>query len=116
MDCEVSPRIGRWTEIQQKAVEMLSQSIYRGFRPTLASEHLRRQEIESEPRDGATVDDRRRSLESPPASVEKVHQWRPRRSRYGDLVQWDTSTHDWLAGRGGRMELILMIDDATSGW
>jgi hypothetical protein len=38
----------------------------------------------------------------------------PRRSRCGELVQWDTSTHDWLEGRGERIYLISMIDDATS--
>ena len=32
----------------------------------------------------------------------------------GELVQWDTSVHDWLEGRGGRLYLIAMIDDATS--
>jgi hypothetical protein len=30
------------------------------------------------------------------------------------LVQWDTSDHDWLEGRGERVYLIAMIDDATS--
>jgi hypothetical protein len=29
-------------------------------------------------------------------------------------VQWDTSEHDWLEGRGERLYLIAMIDDATS--
>jgi hypothetical protein len=29
-------------------------------------------------------------------------------------VQWDTSTHDWLEGRGETIYLISMIDDATS--
>src|ERR1017187_1346671 len=32
------------------------------------------------------------------------------------LVQWDTSPHDWLEGRGEEMLLINMIDDATSRW
>ena len=44
----------------------------------------------------------------------EVHEWRPRRSRCGELVQWDSSTHDWLEGRGERIYLISMIDDATS--
>jgi hypothetical protein len=44
----------------------------------------------------------------------EVYQWRPRRSRCGELVQWDTSTHDWLEGRGETIYLISMIDDATS--
>ena len=46
--------------------------------------------------------------------VVEVHQWRPRRSRCGELVQWDTSTHDWLEGRGETIYLISMIGDATS--
>jgi transposase InsO family protein len=29
-------------------------------------------------------------------------------------VQWDTSEHDWLEGRGEKLYLIAMIDDATS--
>ncbi len=48
--------------------------------------------------------------------IEKVHEWRPRRSRFGELVQWDTSDHDWLEGRGEEILLINMIDDATSRW
>src|SRR5580698_884522 len=48
--------------------------------------------------------------------VEKVQQWRPRRSRFGELVQWDTSDRDWLEGRGDPMLLINRIDDATSRW
>jgi hypothetical protein len=46
--------------------------------------------------------------------VQQVHTWRPRRSRLGELVQWDTSEHDWLEGRGEKLYLIAMIDDATS--
>jgi hypothetical protein len=46
--------------------------------------------------------------------IEQIHEWRPRRSRFGELVQWDTSDHDWLEGRGERRDLIGMIDDATS--
>ena len=46
--------------------------------------------------------------------VEKIHQWRPRRSRVGELVQWDTSEHAWLEERGPKLYLIGMIDDASS--
>ena len=48
--------------------------------------------------------------------VEEIHEWRERRSRFGELVQWDTSEHDWLEGRGEEILLINMIDDATSRW
>jgi transposase len=46
--------------------------------------------------------------------IERVHMWRPRRARYGELVQWDSSEHNWLEGRGEKLYLISMIDDATS--
>jgi len=48
------------------------------------------------------------------AKRDEVHCWRPRRSGFGELVQWDTSEHDWLEGRGAVRYLVRMIDDATS--
>ncbi len=48
------------------------------------------------------------------ARVEQVHTWRRRRARWGELLQWDISTHDWLEGRGEKLYLIAMIDDASS--
>jgi hypothetical protein len=38
------------------------------------------------------------------------------RSRFGEMVQRDTSEHDWLKGRGenAKLYLIAMIADATS--
>jgi len=39
---------------------------------------------------------------------------RPRRACFGELVQIDTSIHEWTEGRGEPMVLIHMIDDATS--
>jgi transposase len=47
-------------------------------------------------------------------TMQEVHGWRPRRSGFGELVQWDTSEHDWLEGRGPVRYLVRMIDDATS--
>jgi transposase len=39
---------------------------------------------------------------------------RQRRECFGELVQMDTSIHDWTEGRGEPMVLVNMIDDATS--
>jgi len=39
---------------------------------------------------------------------------RPRRRCFGELIQMDTSVHDWLEGRGEGMVLMAAIDDATS--
>ena len=61
------------------------------------------------------MDDRGRHVEEPGSrKIEEVHCWRPRRSAFGELVQWDTSEHDWLEGRGPVRYLVRMIDDATS--
>jgi hypothetical protein len=30
------------------------------------------------------------------------------------LVQWDTSVHDWLVGRGEQIQLVALVDDATN--
>ncbi len=106
-------RLGK--EKQQRAVAILSQEVYRGFRPTLATEYLKeRHEVEAS---RETV--RKWMIEAKlwrprKQSIEQVHIWRPRRSRFGELVQWDTSEHDWLEGRGEELRLIAMIDDATS--
>jgi len=88
---------------------------YRDFGPTLASEYLAQREAVNVSKEtlrqwlieaGVWKRKKRR--------VEEVHEWRPRRSCRGELVQWDTSEHEWLEGRGEKLYLIAMIDDATS--
>ena len=100
---------------REKIVRILSQEIYRGFGPTLASEYLAKQHQVNIGREAL----RQLMIEtglwhSRKQKVEAIHQWRPRRSARGELVQWDTSEHDWLEGRGEKLYLIHMIDDATS--
>jgi transposase len=102
-------------ETREQAIEILSQEIYRGFGPTLAAEYLAKQHdlpVSRETLRGWMI--AAKLWGAKPKRVEKVHTWRPRRSRCGELVQWDTSEHDWLEGRGPKLYLISMIDDATS--
>jgi len=100
---------------EREAVGILSAPVYAGFGPTLACEYLVKQhgiEVSKE-----TVRQwmmRAKLWKGKKARIGQVHMWRPRRSRFGELVQWDTSDHDWLEGRGERLYLIAMIDDATS--
>ena len=104
------------SKMQQKTMAILSLDVYRGFGPTLASEYLGKKHGIHVSREttrkwmkasGLWRGKRRRG--------EEAHLWRPRRSRCGELVQWDTSEHDWLEGRGNeQLYLISMIDDATS--
>ncbi len=46
--------------------------------------------------------------------VKAVHVWRERRAAFGELVMWDSSEFAWLEERGPKLQLIAMIDDATS--
>jgi biotin operon repressor len=104
-------------DAEQEAVSILTQAVYRGFGPTLAAEYLAKKHDIAVSRE--TVRQwmiRAKLWRAREQHIEKVHEWRPRRSRFGELVQWDTSDHDWLEGRGEEMLLINMIDDATSRW
>jgi transposase len=102
-------------ELTNRAIAVLGQDVYRGFGPTLASEYLAnkhgvkasKETVRKWMREAGLWSARKRRL------VE-VHMWRERRERFGELVQWDTSEHDWLEGRGDKIYLIKMIDDATS--
>jgi transposase-like protein len=102
-------------ETEQRAIRVLSDPQYRGFGPTLAAEYLDKLHQIT-----VSKETLRRWMgeaglwKAGHRQVGEVHPWRPRRSRWGELVQWDTSTHEWLEGRGERIYVISMIDDATS--
>jgi hypothetical protein len=86
---------------------------YPDFGPTFAAEKLADRGLEVSPdtlrrwllAEGLWETRRRR---------ERHRSRRPRRACFGELVQMDTSIHDWTEGRGEAMVLIHMIDDATS--
>jgi DNA-binding Lrp family transcriptional regulator len=100
--------------VREKVVRLVKRE-YRDFGPTLATEYLAEKHQVKMSREtlrkllmeaGVWKRKRRR--------VEEVHLWRARRACWGELVQWDSSDHDWLEGRGPRLWLVAMIDDATS--
>lgn len=101
--------------VENEAVKILSADAYQGFGPTLAAEYLRDQhQIEASKETVRQWMMRGKLWRGKKERVKQVHVWRPRRSRFGELVQWDTSEHEWLEGRGEKLYLIAMIDDATS--
>ena len=101
--------------VEEEAMQILSADLYRGFGPTLASEYLAdKHDIEVSKETLRQWMIRAKLWRAKEHKVKTVHVWRPRRSRFGELVQWDTSEHDWLEGRGEKLYLIAMIDDATS--
>lgn len=87
---------------------------YKGFGPTLASEHLSQD-------DGLEVDHetlRRWLIGQQEWAVQrrrqKHRQWRERKPCRGQLVQMDGSHHDWFEGRRQRAVLMVMVDDASN--
>jgi DNA-binding Lrp family transcriptional regulator len=87
--------------VEKAAVKILSADVYQGFGPTLAAEYLReRHQIEASKETVRKWMMGSKLWRAKPERVQEVHVWRPRRSRFGEMVQWDTSEHDWLEGRG----------------
>ena len=105
----------RLPESLRAKVLKLVKAKYGDFGPTLACEYLAKDDavgVSKETlRQWLMAAGMRRGKRRP---VETVYMWRQRRSCRGELVQWDTSVHDWLEGRGPRLYLVAMIDDATS--
>jgi len=100
--------------IERRAMGVVARE-YAGFGPTLATEYLASDQGLKVSRETvrkwmlqAGLWERRKQR------VLEVHVWRPRRSCVGELVQWDTAEQDWLEGRGPRMALVAMLDDASS--
>jgi hypothetical protein len=86
---------------------------YEGFGPTLAQEKL----LE---RDGIRISDEtlrkwliEAELWKKKRKGKQHRQWRPRKDRYGEMIQVDGSHHDWFEGRGSACVFMGYIDDAT---
>jgi transposase len=102
-------------ETRRQALAIVKQPDWHDFGPTFAAEQLgkrHRIQVGKETLRGWMIE---AGLWKPKSRrLEEAHFWRPRRSAFGELVQWDTSEHDWLEGRGPVRYLVRMIDDATS--
>ena len=105
----------RWlTEKVKNKIEHLYQTKYKGFNITHMTEFLNEEEKIKTSRESV----RQALLEAGLYVKWKKHpkhrSWREPRSREGQMLQFDTSDHDWLEGRGPKLNLIGGIDDATS--
>jgi transposase len=102
-------------QAQRQALAILKQPDWHDFGPTFAAQQLSKRhhiQVGKETLRGWMI--QAGLWKSKARRVQQVHGWRPRRSGFGELVQWDTSEHDWLEGRGPVRYLVRMIDDATS--
>jgi Homeodomain-like domain len=98
--------------VRQRVVKLVKRE-YADFGPTLAAEYLAQEhglQVSKETLRQILM----RAWKRKRRRVEEVHVWRARRACWGELLQWDSSEHDWLEGRGPKLYLLAMIDDATS--
>lgn len=98
------------------ALERAQGPLYHDFGPTLLSEHLAR-----DPEAPGVVGACTLRLWmiaagrwKPGKRRARHRKARPRRTAFGELVQWDSSEHAWFEDRGPRCTLIQMHDDATN--
>ncbi len=102
-------------QTRRQALAILRKPEWHDFGPTFASEQLAKRhkiQVSDETLRNWMIEAgmwKSRAQKQP-----EVHTWRSRRSGFGELVQWDTSEHDWLEGRASVRYLVRMIDDATS--
>lgn len=103
-------------QVRKKALRLMQTPEWHDFGPTFASEQLaKRHEVRVSKETLRAWMIEEGLWQSRQQKIRDVHVWRPRRSCAGELVQWDTSTHDWLEGRGEPVRyLVRLIDDATS--
>lgn len=87
---------------------------YKDFGPTLASEYLAERHDISVSRETVRKWMVEGGLWKARPRRARHYEWRERKACFGEMVQMDTSEHDWFEGRGPRPVLITMIDDATS--
>ncbi len=100
-------------ELQNKAVKLVRKR-YWDFGPTLAGEYLGSDHKIIVSRETLRKWMIKEEIWKPRRHRAKHRQWRERKALWGEMVQMDTSIHDWFEGRGEESVLIAMIDDATS--
>jgi transposase len=108
------------TERVREKVDHFYKTKYRGFNLTHMTEFLNEEEkirVSRELESESIGSVRQILLEKGSYTKKRRHpkhrQWREPCSREGQMVQYDTSDHDWLEGRGPRLYLIGGVDDAT---
>ena len=106
---------GHAADVRKRALKLIEER-YADYGPTLAAEVLASDHSMKVNRETLRQWMSAEQLWKPRRhQIQHVHVWRARREQRGELVQWDTSEHDWLEGRSEeKLYLIAMIDDATS--
>ena len=109
---EKSPGWITW-KVKDK-IGQLYKTKYRGFNLTHMTEYLNSEERIRVSRESVRQILLEKGSYIKKKSYPRHRQWREPSFREGQMVQYDTSDHDWLEGRGPRLYLIGGVDDATS--
>lgn len=105
----------RWlTEKIRDKIDHLYKTKYRGFNLTHLTEYLSSEEQIKVSRESVRQILLAKGSYTKKRSYPRHRQWREPSFREGQMVQYDTSDHDWLEGRGPKLYLIGGVDDATS--
>jgi transposase len=104
---------GKTEDSVRSAVLKLYRAKYAGWGPTLACEYLLKEDKREVSHDTLLRWLREEGLFEKRRKRSKHRSRRPRRKRFGELVQMDGSWHDWFEGRGAWCCLMVLVDDAT---
>lgn len=108
------PSHRRWPDEKRKNILRLARTKYLGFNDHHLAEKLNEVEGLHLSREALRRLLRGAGIGSPRKRRAPAHrQRRLRVAREGELVQLDGSPHDWLEGRGPRLTVLGMQDDAT---
>lgn len=109
------PSNNRLDEAERRKIFELILEHYSDFKPSFAHEKLVAHHAVSCSRETVRQIMIQYGLwEAKAHKPKRIHQQRPRRPCFGELVQIDGSPHDWFEGRAEACCLIVFIDDATS--
>ena len=108
-------KVPRWLpEKTRDKIDHLYRTKYRGFNLTHMTEFLNAEEKIAVSRESVRQILLEKGSYVRKKKYPKHRQWREPSFREGQMVQFDTSDHDWLEGRGPKLFLIGGVDDATS--
>lgn len=109
---EPSPRRAPVAEIERMLG--LYRDIYRGFTVKHFHEHLLERHGYKLGYTVTKLHLHRAGLVTPAKTRSAHRKKRPRRPMVGMMLHQDASTHVWLTGAGGKHDLVVTMDDATS--
>lgn len=99
---------------REKVIKIMQEK-YSDFKPTFAAEKLLENEGIKINKETLRLLMIHKKLWNPKSrkKPKERHEWRERKSNYGEMQQFDGSYHKWFEGRGEEVCLLVSIDDAT---